>query len=144
MKTVRDVLDYKGYDIWSVSPEISVFEALKILAEKDVGALLVMEGEDCVGIFTERDYARKVILVGRHSKEMLVHEIMTPKVMFVRPEQTVEKCLALMTDKRVRHFPVMEDEKVVGLISIGDIVRAIIHDKQLMINELEDYIWGRR
>ena len=144
MKIVRDILDKKGYEIWSLSPDDSVFEALQGLAEKGVGALLVMEGDHCVGILSERDYARKVFLIGKHSKETLVKEIMTPRVIFVRPDQTVEKCMALMIDKRVRHLPVMDDDKVIGLISIGDVVKAVIDDKQLLIDELQDYIWGRR
>jgi CBS domain-containing protein len=144
MKIVRDILDRKGYGIWSISPDDSVFEALKGLAEKGVGALLVMEGDQCVGILSERDYARKVFLIGKNSKETLVREIMTPRVLFVRPDQTVDKCMALMIDKRVRHLPVLEDDKVIGLISIGDVVKAVIDDKQLLIDELQDYIWGRR
>jgi len=144
MKIVRDILDQKGYQVWSVSPQVWVFDALKLLSERGIGALLVMEEDRCVGILSERDYARKVILIGKSSKETRVSEIMTPRVIFVRPEQTVEKCMALMIDKRVRHLPVMEDEKVIGLISIGDVVKAVIDEKQLLIDELHDYIWGRR
>lgn len=144
MKIVRDILDKKGYQVWSVSPNDSVFDALKTLSEKGIGALLVMENKQCLGILSERDYARKIILLGKTSKETRVSEIMTPRVMFVRPDQTVEKCMVLMSDKRVRHFPVMDNEEVIGLISIGDVVKALIEDKQLLIDELQDYIWGRR
>jgi CBS domain-containing protein len=144
MKIVKDILDTKGRQIWSVGPDFSVFEALQLMADKGIGALLVMNGDLCVGIMSERDYARKVVLMGRASKDVPVRDIMTPRVLFVKPDQTVEKCMALMIEKRVRHLPVMENEKVAGLISIGDVVRAVIAEKQLIIQELEDYIWGRR
>jgi len=143
MKTVTDLLRTKGRDILSVSPEVSVFDALKAMAERNVGALLVVEEERLVGVFSERDYARKVILKGKASKEIPVREIMTSHVLYVRPEQTIEECMALMTDKRVRHLPVLEGEKLVGVISIGDVVKAIIAEQEFVIEQLQNYISGR-
>jgi len=143
MKTVTQLLRGKGHEVLSVSPEASVFEALKVMAEKNVGALLVVEGERLVGVFSERDYARKVILKGKASKEIPVREIMTSHILYVRPEQTIEDCMALMTDKRVRHLPVLEEERLVGVISIGDVVKAIIAEQDFMIEQLQNYITGR-
>jgi len=143
MKTVAQLLRAKGHDVLSISPEAFVFEALKVMAEKNVGALLVVEGERLVGVFSERDYARKVILKGKASKEIPVREIMTSHVLYVRPEQTIEECMALMTDKRVRHLPVLEEERLVGVISIGDVVKAIIAEQDFMIEQLQNYITGR-
>jgi len=113
---------------------------LKLMAEKDIGALVVLDGEKLVGIFSERDYARKIILFGKSSKDTSVSEIMTPKVVCVSPEQTAEQCMSLMTEKRVRHLPVLSEKKVIGIISIGDVVRAMISDQQHMIKQLEQYI----
>ena len=143
MKTVAQLLRAKGHDVLSISPEAFVFEALKVMAEKNVGALLVVEGERLVGVFSERDYARKVILKGKASKEIPVREIMTSHVLYVRPEQTIEECMALMTDKRVRHLPVLEQERLVGVISIGDVVKAIIAEQEFIIEQLQNYITGR-
>ncbi len=144
MKTVMQLLRGKGQQVLSVSPGTPVFEALEVMAAKNVGALLVVEGEKLVGIFSERDYARKVILKGKSSKETPVQEIMSSHVLYVRPQQTVEDCMALMTDKRVRHLPVLaEDERVVGVISIGDVVKAIIAEQEFMIEQLQNYITGR-
>ena len=143
MKTVTQLLRGKGHEVLSVSPEASVFEALKVMAEKNVGALLVVEGERLVGVFSERDYARKVILKGKASKEIPVREIMTSHILYVRPEQTIEDCMALMTDKRVRHLPVLEEERLAGVISIGDVVKAIIAEQDFMIEQLQNYITGR-
>ena len=142
MKTVAQLLRAKGHEVLSVSPELSVFEALQVMAEKNVGALLVLEGARLVGVFSERDYARKVILKGKASKEIPVREIMSTHVLYVRPQQTVEDCMALMTDKRVRHLPVMEEERLAGVISIGD-VKAIIAEQEFMIEQLQNYITGR-
>ncbi len=139
-QTVRDVLERKGRQVWSVRPDATVYEALQLMAEKEIGALLVVEGERPVGIFTERDYARQVILKGKASKDTPVRDVMTARVVFVRPEQTVEDCMALMTDKRVRHLPVMEGEHLAGLLSIGDVVKAVISEKQFIIEQLEHYI----
>src|SRR5438093_12873131 len=144
MKTVALLLRTKANQVLSVSPDIPVFEALEVMAEKNVGALLVVEGERLVGIFSERDYARKVILKGKSSKEIPVREIMSSHVLYVRPQQTIEDCMALMTDKRVRHLPVLdEEERVVGVISIGDVVKAIIAEQEFIIEQLQNYITGR-
>lgn len=143
MKTVAQILRTKGHEVLSVSPEISVFEALRVMAEKNVGALLVVEGERLTGVFSERDYARKVILKGKASRETPVREIMTSHVLYVRPEQTVDDCMALMTDKRVRHLPVLDAERLVGVISIGDVVKAIITEQEFIIEQLQNYITGR-
>ena len=118
---VKNLLDEKGYDVHSTSPDATVYDALKLMAEKEIGALVVLEGEKMVGIITERDYSRKVILKGKASKETLVLEIMTSEVSYTSPDQKVEKCLSLMTKKRFRHMPVLEGSKVVGMFSIGDI-----------------------
>jgi CBS domain-containing protein len=143
MKTVRQLLQAKGYDIWSVAPDDSVYDALKLMADKNVGAVLVTEAGNLVGILSERDYARKVILKGRTSRDTPVREIMTEKVVYVRPDQTTEECMALMTDKRVRHLPVVENDQLIGIISIGDVVKAIMSHQEFMIEQLENYITGR-
>jgi len=139
-KTVRDVLDRKGRQVWAVRPEATVYSALQLMAEKEIGALLVMEDDRPFGIFTERDYARQVILKGKASKDTAVRDVMTARVVYIRPEQTVDDCMALMTDKRLRHLPVLEEGKVAGLLSIGDIVKAVISEKQFIIEQLENYI----
>lgn len=144
MKTVTDILRSKGHDVWSITPDATVYEALKFMADRNVGALVVLDGENVVGIMSERDYARKVILHGRSSREIPVREIMTTKVYYVRPEQNIEECMALMTDKRVRHLPALEDDRLVGVISIGDVVKAIIAEHESTIKHLEDYITGGR
>jgi len=140
MKRVCDLLSEKGRDIWSLTPDATVYEAIDQMAQKGVGALLVMEGERLVGIVSERDYARKVILKGKASREIQVREIMSHPVICVSPEQTVEQTMALMTDKHVRHLPVVVAETVVGVISIGDVVRSIIDDKEYYIQQLTTYI----
>lgn len=142
MITVRDILRAKGDQIWWISPDATVFSALELMAEKNVGALVVLDGETLAGIFSERDYARKVILKGKASKETAVREIMTSEVTTVRPGQSVDECMALMTDKRIRHLPVFEGEKLVGLISIGDVVKAVISEREFIIKQLENYITG--
>jgi CBS domain-containing protein len=142
--TVRQVLSAKGGDAWSVAPETPIIEALQLMAEKDVGAVLVRHGERLVGIFSERDYARKVVLRGRSSRDTAVSEVMTSRVVCVRPDATSEECLALMTDKRVRHLPVQENERILGVISIGDVVKAILADQRFVIGQLESYIAGGR
>ncbi|MGH2669689.1 MAG: CBS domain-containing protein [bacterium] len=144
MKFVSEILQAKGHEIWRVTPDTSVYDALKLMAEKNVGALLVLEGDDLVGLFSERDYARKIILEGKSSKDTPVKEIMISQVLYVRPEHSVEECMALMTDKRVRHLPVLEGGKLVGVISIGDVVKAIISEQDFMIHQLENYITGSR
>jgi CBS domain-containing protein len=144
MKTVRHILKAKGRRTWSISPEVSVHEALSLMADKEVGALLVLEAGKLVGIISERDYARKVILKGKSSLDTPVKEIMTHKVICVGPEQTIDECMALVTDKRIRHLPVIEDEKVIGVVSIGDLVKAAIEEKDFMIKQLKNYITGDR
>jgi CBS domain-containing protein len=144
MHFVKNVLDKKKRDIWSIDPGANVYEALGLMAEKDIGALLVMEGERLVGIFSERDYARKVILHGKTSRETLVREIMTPRVIYVHLDQTVEECMAVMTEKRIRHLPVLDGPKVVGVISIGDVVKEIIAEQEFVIEQLGNYIMGER
>ncbi len=142
MTTVAQILQGKGNDVWSVSPATVVYNALKAMAEKNIGALLVLEGDELKGIFSERDYARKVILEGKSSREIPVKEIMSPEVFTVGPKQSVEECMALMTDKRVRHLPVVEGGRVIGVISIGDAVKAIISEREFTIKQLENYITG--
>lgn len=144
MTTVRNVLQVKGYEIWSITPETLVFDALKVMAEKNVGALLVMEDKKLVGVFSERDYARKIVLKGESSHTSIVKNIMTSDVITVRPEQSIDECMALMTGKHIRHLPVVENQNVVGLISIGDIVKAIISEHEYTIKQLENYITGTR
>jgi len=140
MMKVRDILDSKGHEIFSVTPVATVFETLELMAEHEIGAVLVIAGDNLVGIFSERNYARQVILKGKASKDTPVSEVMTSRVVYVRPEQTLDDCMALMTDKRVRHLPVMEGGQLRGLLSIGDVVKAMIRDKQFTIEQLENYI----
>lgn len=142
MKTVKEILKAKGYDIWSVAPDASVYDALKLMADKNIGAVLVIDAGKLVGILSERDYARRVIYKGKLPEDTPVYEIMTEKVLWVRPDQTVEECMALMTDKRVRHLPVFEGDQLIGVISIGDVVKAIISEQEFMIEQLEHYITG--
>jgi len=137
-------LKTKGYDRWTVSPDASVYEALQVLNEKNIGALLVIDSGRLAGIFSERDYARKIILKGKFSKNTQVKEVMTDTVITVTPEENIEKCMELMTRERIRHLPVMKDSKVIGVISIGDIVKAIISDQKSTIGLLNDYITGGR
>jgi CBS domain-containing protein len=144
MITVNQLLLGKGNAVWSISPDETVYEALKLLAEKDVGALLVIENEQLAGIISERDYARKVILKGKTSMETPVREIMTSKVVTVRSDQTIEDCMALMTEKHIRHLPVLEGDRVAGVVSIGDIVKAIISQQEFVIEQLENYISGKQ
>ncbi|MCU7946716.1 MAG: CBS domain-containing protein [Candidatus Thiodiazotropha sp. (ex Cardiolucina cf. quadrata)] len=141
MHTVNQLLQSKGFDVVTIDLNASVFEALKLMAEKGIGSLVVLENGDVAGLFSERDYARNIILKGRTSKETRVEEIMTRHVIVVKPQQSVEECMAIMTEKRVRHLPVMQDEKLVGIISIGDLVKAII-EEQFVIEQLVSYING--
>ena len=142
MKSVAQLLKVKGTIIHSISPSASVLECLKLFADKGIGSALVMEGNRLVGIITERDYARKVALHGKFSKDLKVQDIMTSDVLWVGPERTNEECMALMTEKRIRHLPVMEGGKVIGIISIGDLVKDIIAEQQFVIGHLERYIMG--
>ena len=140
MKQAKNILDSKGSDIWAVNPESTVLDAIRVMADKRIGALLVMKGDSLAGVFSERDYARKVVLMGKSSRETAVGEIMTSEVVVSTPENTIEECMSLMTTKRIRHLPVVADNKVVGVLSIGDLVIAIIEDQQHHIEQLESYI----
>ncbi len=140
MQTIRKILSEKGNEIWSTSPGATVYEALQTMADKDVGALPVMEHGKLVGIFSERDYARKVILLGKSSKKTLVKEIMTSHVVYSTPDMTNDQGLTLMTAKYIRHLPVLDGDTLVGIVSIGDLVRSIISEQKEMISQLEQYI----
>lgn len=140
MKTLKQLLQAKPLGILSTTPDARVFEALKLMAEKNIGALLVMDAGQLIGIITERDYARKVILMGKSSLDTPVRAIMTDAVLCVHPDQSVEECMALMTDKRVRHLPVMDGGKLIGVVSIGDLVKETISEQQFVIKQLESYI----
>ena len=142
MLTVNKILEKKGAEVFSVKPDQTVFEALKILAEKEIGAALVMDGNDIHGIFSERDYARKVILKGLFSKDVLVKDIMTKELITISPVTNIMDCLALMTRNKIRHLPVLENNKLAGMISIGDVVNLIIHSQKESIESLESYISG--
>ncbi len=145
MKTVSHILRSKpSQTVHTIAPEASVLDAIKLMAQQRIGALLVMEGEAVTGIVTERDYARKVVLMGRSSSETPVRDIMSSPVMYVHPDQSNEDCMALMTENRLRHLPVMENDKLIGLISIGDLVKDIISEQQFVIQQLEHYIRGER
>jgi CBS domain-containing protein len=140
MVTVRDVLNAKGRDVFTVGPDQTVFEALTLMAGRNIGAVLVVEGPQTLGIFTERDYSRQVVLKGRTSKETKVREVMTLRVAYIRPTHTVDECMAVMTSQRCRHLPVLEDGRLAGLLSIGDVVKAVISDKQFEIDQMVHYI----
>ena len=139
---VRQLLKTKGNEIWSIAPQATVYEALQIMSEKDVGALLVVDKGNLVGIFSERDYARKLILKGRFSKDTTVGELMTRGVLYIESQSTIEHCMALMTAKRVRHLPVLENERLIGIVTIGDVVKQVISDQEFTIQQLERYIKG--
>lgn len=140
MTTIADLLERKGRGVYSITPDSTVYEAIAEMAQKEVGALLVMEGEKLSGIISERDYARKIILEGKSSRETKVRDIMTSRVVSVRPERTVDECMAVMSESRIRHLPVVRDDHVVGVVSIGDLVKAIIADQQFEIEQLHHYI----
>ena len=144
MKTVDEIVRKKGNKIWSVTPETPIYETLELMAQKNIGAVLVLEEDDLVGVFSERDYARKVILQGKASRDTPVGEAMTRRVTCVRLDQPIEECMALMTDKRVRHLPVIENNQLMAVISIGDVVQAIISEQEFIIEQLENYITGIR
>ena len=144
MTTVRQILQEKDSKLWTIQPDITVFDALKIMADNNIGALLVMSKDKLIGIFSERDYARKVILQGKSSRDITVSEIMVTNVVYVKPDQSVEECMALMTDKRIRHLPALDQEELIGIISIGDVVKTIISDQEFTIQQLENYISGAR
>lgn len=140
MFIVKQILNEKGNDVWAVSPDATIYEALELMAEKNIGAVLVMDDDALVGIFSERDYARKVVLQGKASRETPVRDGMTDEVICVRPDQSVEGCMSLMTEKRIRHLPVLEGDSVVGVISIGDVVKGVISQQANTIEHLESYI----
>jgi CBS domain-containing protein len=142
MKTVKSIIDAKGSEVWSIDADASVFKALEFMADKNIGAVIVTHDDDLVGIMSERDYARKIILMSRSSKETRVSEIMTPDPTCVSPTDSVSSCMQLMTDKRFRHLPVVDDGDLIGLISIGDVVRTVIGEQQFLIDQLESYITG--
>lgn|SRR5580704_2191700 len=140
---IRHLLEQKDRKVWTIGPDATVLDAMAKMADKNVGSLVVMEGERLVGIITERHYSRNVVLKGKTSPTTLVREIMETNVIHVRPEQPVELCMTLMTDKRVRHLPVVEDTKVIGIVSIGDLLKYVISKKEFAIDQLEHYIQGR-
>jgi len=142
MTTIKQVLDNKGHDVLTVRPDDTVLKALELMAGKNVGAVIVTENDAPVGIFTERDYARNVILKGRSSSNTPVRDIMSADVIFVKPEQTVDQCMAIMSEKRFRHMPVLQEGKLVGIVSIGDLVKTIIDEQAFTIQQLQGYIGG--
>jgi len=145
MKTVKHILEAKGSEVHTIRPDDSVLDALELMAEKEVGALVITEASgQIVGLLSERDYARKVVLLGRMSKETPARDIMTAEVVCISPEQSVDTCMGLMTQKHFRHLPVIVDDRLAGIISIGDVVKAIIEDQQFAIDELQHYIMGER
>jgi CBS domain-containing protein len=139
MKPVKDVLQKKGYDIWSIAPDASVFEAIELMAQKEVGALLVLENEQLVGIISERDYTREVILKGKSSRETLISSIMKSPVICTDADQDIKKCMAMMTSNKIRHLPVLEEDRLVGMVSLGDLVKEIIADQDSQLHEFESY-----
>ncbi len=142
MKLVREILQKKGTNVWSITPESTVYEALQLMAEKNIGAVLVMKNDRVAGILSERDYARKVILKGKLSKDTLVKEIMSTLVIYVNTSLNVEECMALMINKKIRHLPVIDNGRLNGIISIGDVVNAVIDEKEFVIDQIVHYITG--
>ena len=144
MDLVRQVLEGQGHAVWTIAPDATVFQALQLMADKDIGALLVIDGSEVVGIFSERDYARKVVLQGKDCTNTPLREVMSSRVLYVRIDQSVDDCMALMTDKHIRHLPVVDGDRLVGLISIGDVVKSLLSEQVFVITQLENYITGRR
>lgn len=144
MRHVGDLLSSKGHAVYAIQPQAKVIDGLKELADKGIGALLVMEEEDLIGIFSERDYARRVELEGKQSGQTEIRQVMTESPICVRPDQTIDECMAIMTERRIRHLPVIEGDRVVGVISIGDVVKEVIAEQQFQIEQLENYISGSR
>lgn len=142
METIRQLLEDKGNQVWTIEPEASVYDAVHLMAEKEIGALPVMQGDRIVGLFTERDYARKVILKGRSSRDTRVSDIMTRDVLYTHGDQTIQEAMAVMTRRRFRHLPVLKDNRLIGIISMGDLVHALICEQQFIIEQLEHYIAG--
>lgn len=143
MDTVRNILEVKGYHLWTIGPDALVFDALRLMSEKDIGSVVVMEDNRLVGIMTERDYARKVILHGLSSKDTRVRDIMTEQVVTVHPMQTVNECMTLMVERKFSHIPIVEDHEVIGLVSIGDVLRNIIYRQKETIKTMEDKLLGK-
>lgn len=144
MTTIEQVLENKGHEVWTIHPDSSVFQALEEMASKDAGALVALENEALVGMFTERHYARNVFLKGRSSPTTPIRDVMRTDVIFVRPDQTVNQCMAIMTEKRVRHLPVLHEGKLIGIVSIGDLVESIVNQQKFTIEQLGNYISGTR
>lgn len=142
MTTIRQLLREKGHEVHSVGPDNTVYDAIRTMAEENIGSLVVMQGDNIVGIITERHYARNVVLKGRASPATRVGDIMEQRVLYAQPDQSVEECMAIMTDKRIRHLPVIEQDKVLGMISIGDLVKSIISDQKFTIEQLEHFVRG--
>ena len=144
MTTVQRLLEHKGYTVWSIPPDASVFEAVQLMADKRVGALMVVDRNELIGVISERDYAREIVLKDRVSRDTPVSAIMTQRVLYVRPQQTLEECMALMTEKNLRHLPVLDDGRLVGVISMRDVVKDLIAEKEFLIEQMENYITDRR
>ena len=142
MKRIQTLLKKKGYDVWSIAPDASVYDAIHLMAEKAVGALIVMDGSKLVGVISERDYARKIILEGRSSENTKISEIMSSEVITTGPDNRIEECMAIMTERRIRHLPVLDGNEVLGVISLGDLVKYIIAEQQFVIEQMERYING--
>jgi len=143
MFSVKQILEKKGHDIWVISPQAKIFDALKLMSEKNIGALIVVDKSRVAGVISERDYARKVILKGKSSKDARIEQIMTPHVYGVHPETTAEECMALMTEKHIRHLPVIDKDRLLGVVSIGDIVKAVISEQKVTIEHLKNFIMGK-
>jgi len=142
MATVKQLLESKDNNVWSIAPETTVFEGLQVMADKNIGALLVTKDEKLVGIFSERDYARKVILKGKASKDTTIAELMTREVVYTTPDDSLDDCMALMTAKHIRHLPILKNNKLIGLLTLGDVVKQIISSQEFKIQEMEKYISG--
>ncbi len=142
MDTVRELINSKGHEVWTIEPDATVLDAIQKLADHNIGSLVVIEDGKPVGMFTERHYAREVFLKGRHSPTTLIREIMSTHVIYASPDQSIEECMAVMTDKRIRHLPVLDHEKLVGIVSIGDLVKSKIADQEFIIEQLTHYIHG--
>lgn len=141
--TVKEILESKGENVWTITTDETVYDALVKMSKKDVGALVVLKDEELAGIFSERDYARKVVLQGKSSKESKVGDMMSTEISVIHSATSIEECMTLMTQKHIRHLPVMESDKLLGIISIGDVVSRIINDQEMTIKNLEDYIYGK-
>ena len=144
MTTVELLLQHKGHIVWSIPPDASVFEAVQLMADKRVGALMVVDQNQLIGVISERDYAREIILKDRASRSTPVSAIMTQRVLYVRPQQTLEECMALMTEKHLRHLPVLDNGRLVGVVSMRDVVKDLIAEKEFLIEQMENYITDRR